>query len=83
LRTDPPTCHVPDESLWEKLVRLARDKPRYGYRGLQVLVEREGERVNPVNHKRLWPVCGGGPRPHKLGGQIATADSAEKPKPYK
>ena len=40
-----------DESLREKLVRLAREKPRYGYRRLQVLVEREGERVN---HKRLW-----------------------------
>jgi hypothetical protein len=27
-------------------VRLAGEKPRYGYRRLQVLVEREGERVN-------------------------------------
>ena len=42
-----------DESLRETLVRLAREKPRYGYRRLQVLVEREGERVN---HKRLWRV---------------------------
>ncbi len=42
-----------DESLREQLVRLAREKPRYGYRRLQVLVEREGERVN---HKRLWRV---------------------------
>jgi putative transposase len=42
-----------DESLREKLMRLAREKPRYGYRRLQVLVEREGERVN---HKRLWRV---------------------------
>lgn len=42
-----------DELLREKLVRLAREKPRYGYRRLQVLVEREGERVN---HKRLWRV---------------------------
>ena len=42
-----------DEWLREKLVRLAREKPRYGYRRLQVLVEREGERVN---HKRLWRV---------------------------
>jgi putative transposase len=42
-----------DESLREKLVRLAREKPRYGYRRLQVLVEREGGRVN---HKRLWRV---------------------------
>lgn len=42
-----------DEALREKLVRLAREKPRYGYRRLQMLVEREGERVN---HKRLLRV---------------------------
>ncbi len=42
-----------DESPREKPVRLAREKPRYGYRRLQVLVEREGE---GVNHKRLWRV---------------------------
>ena len=42
-----------DEGLKEKLVRLAREKPRYGYRRLQVLIEREGERVN---HKRLYRV---------------------------
>lgn len=42
-----------DESLREKLVRLVREKPRCGYRRLQVLVEREGERVN---HKRLLRV---------------------------
>jgi hypothetical protein len=28
-----------DESLRKKLVRLAREKPRYGYRRLQVLVD--------------------------------------------
>jgi putative transposase len=42
-----------DEALCERLVRLSREKPRYGYRRLQVLVEREGERVN---HKRLYLV---------------------------
>jgi len=42
-----------DEDLKEKLARLAREKPRYGYRRLQVLMEREGERVN---HKRLYRV---------------------------
>jgi putative transposase len=42
-----------DDALKEGLVRLAREKPRYGYRRLQVLIEREGERVN---HKRLYRV---------------------------
>jgi putative transposase len=42
-----------DEDLKERLVRLAREKPRYGYRRLQVLIAREGERVN---HKRLYRV---------------------------
>ena len=42
-----------DELLREQLVRLAREKPRYGYRRLQVLMAREGERVN---HKRLYRI---------------------------
>jgi putative transposase len=42
-----------DQSLQGQLVKLAREKPRYGYRRLQVLIEREGERVN---HKRLYRV---------------------------
>lgn len=42
-----------DEELKEKLARLAREKPRYGYRRLQVLMEREGERVN---HKKLYRI---------------------------
>lgn len=42
-----------DEWLRERLVSLAREKPRYGYRRLQVLMEREGKRVN---HKRLYRI---------------------------
>jgi putative transposase len=42
-----------DEALKERLTRLAREKPRYGYRRLQVLAVREGEHVN---HKRLYRV---------------------------
>jgi putative transposase len=36
-----------------KLVELAREKPRYGYRRLHVLLLRTGERVN---HKRVYRV---------------------------
>jgi len=39
-----------DEPLRTKLVSLAREKPRFGYRRLHVLLGRSGERVN---HKRL------------------------------
>jgi len=39
--------------LREKLVALAGEKPRFGYRRLQVLLRRGGERVN---HKRVWRV---------------------------
>jgi putative transposase len=42
-----------DEPLRTKLVELAREKPRFGYRRLQVLLRRSGERVN---HKRLHRV---------------------------
>ena len=42
-----------DEPLRTRLVELAREKPRFGYRRLQVLLSRSGERVN---HKRLHRV---------------------------
>lgn len=42
-----------DEELRRRLVAMARAKPRYGYRRLQVLLRREGEQVN---HKKLYRV---------------------------
>jgi len=42
-----------DEPLRTRLVELAREKPRFGYRRLQVLLRRCGEQVN---HKRLYRV---------------------------
>lgn len=42
-----------DEDLRERLVRLAREKPRFGYRRLHVLLQRDGLKVN---HKRVWRV---------------------------
>lgn len=42
-----------DSGLRQRLVELARDKPRYGYRRLHVLLRRNAE---PVNHKRVWRV---------------------------
>ena len=42
-----------DEPLRSRVVELAREKPRYGYRRLHVLLGRRGERVN---HKRLYRV---------------------------
>ena len=42
-----------DEPLRSQLVELAREKPRFGYRRLQVLLRRSGEQVN---HKRLHRV---------------------------
>jgi putative transposase len=39
-----------DDELRERLIALAREKPRFGYRRLHVLLEREGELVN---HKRV------------------------------
>lgn len=42
-----------DGQLRDKLTELARQKPRFGYRRLGVLLERRGE---AVNHKRLFRV---------------------------
>ena len=42
-----------NEDLRERLVKLAQERPRFGYRRLGVLLAREGQRVN---HKRLFRV---------------------------
>src|SRR5580693_916375 len=42
-----------DEGLRLRLVELAREKPRFGYRRLHVLLRRSGE---DVNHKRVHRV---------------------------
>jgi len=42
-----------DSQLREQLLRLAREKPRFGYRRLHILLQREGA---VVNHKRLQRV---------------------------
>lgn len=42
-----------DGGLRERLVSLAREKPRFGYRRLHVLLERQGE---VVNHKRVYRI---------------------------
>src|SRR5271166_1102036 len=42
-----------DEGLRTRLVKLAREKPRFGYRRLHVLLFRAGE---AVNHKRVHRV---------------------------
>lgn len=42
-----------NEGLRAQVVELAREKPRYGYRRLHVLLQRSGE---AVNHKRVYRV---------------------------
>ena len=42
-----------DEALRGRLIRMAQEKPRYGYRRLLVLLRRDGL---AVNHKRLYRV---------------------------
>ena len=42
-----------DGQLREQLTELARQRPRFGYRRLGVLLARDGQ---PVNHKRLYRV---------------------------
>ena len=44
-----------DNGLRERLLELAREKPRYGYRRLHVLLHRQ-ESAERINHKRVWRV---------------------------
>lgn len=63
-----------NEKLRQELIEIARQKPRYGYRRLHVLLERRGW---TVNHKRLYRLY----RKEKSGGEAAeekTVDSARR-----
>jgi len=42
-----------DKELWERLVAAAREKPRWGCRRLQMILEQNGTHVN---HKRIYQV---------------------------
>ena len=42
-----------DEALQTRLVELAQERPRFGYRRLHVLLRRDGMEVN---HKRVWRI---------------------------
>jgi putative transposase len=45
-----------DSALRERLLALAREKPRYGYRRLHVLLKRDPQQAERFNHKRVWRV---------------------------
>jgi len=45
--------HRGDEELRERLMAMAGEKPRFGYRRLRGLLRQRGVRVN---HKRVWRV---------------------------
>jgi putative transposase len=47
-----------DNSLRERLIALAREKPRFGYRRLHVLLGREGEQVNRKRVHRIYREAG-------------------------
>jgi putative transposase len=47
-----------DEPLRTRLVELAREKPRFGYRRLHVLLGRAGERVNHKRVHRVYQAAG-------------------------
>ena len=44
-----------DNGLRERLLELAREKPRYGYRRLHALLHRH-EPEERINHKRVWRI---------------------------
>jgi len=47
-----------DEPLRTQLVELAREKPRFGYRRLHVLLRRSGEQVNHKKRHRIYREAG-------------------------
>ena len=57
----------------QELIALARQKPRYGYRRLGVLLERRGHRAN---HKRLYRIYCEESRPAGTATETEAAGAA-------
>jgi len=55
-RYEPRPDHNAD--LRQKLIELAKQKPRYGYRRLHVLLERQGEKSSPMRLFRQYQQAG-------------------------
>jgi putative transposase len=55
-RYEPRPDH--NAQLREKMTALAKQKPRYGYRRLHVLLERQGEKASPMRLFRLYQKAG-------------------------
>ncbi len=47
-----------DRSLREQLIELAREKPRFGYRRLHILLRRTGQQVNHKRVQRVYRAAG-------------------------
>jgi len=47
-----------DTALRERLIQLAREKPRFGYRRLHVLLQRDGQRINHKRVQRVYRAAG-------------------------
>ena len=47
-----------DSALRERLIQLAREKPRFGYRRLHILLRRDGQRVNHKRVQRVYRMAG-------------------------
>jgi putative transposase len=47
-----------DSTLREQLIELAREKPRFGYRRLHILLRRAGQRVNHKRVQRVYRAAG-------------------------
>jgi putative transposase len=65
-----------DNRLRERLIALAREKPRFGYRRLHVLLGREGEQVNHKRVHRIYREAGLALRRKKAKTLCASEHSA-------
>jgi putative transposase len=52
------TAYKDDSALRAKLIELAHEQPRYGYRRLYVLLRRDGMRVNAKRVRRVYRAAG-------------------------
>ena len=68
-----------DEPLRLRLLEAAREKPRWGYRRLQVVLDQTGEHVNHKRVYRVYREAGLMIRRSAVGAALAAASAAGAP----
>lgn len=70
-----------DAAVLARMAQLARQYPRYGYRRVQVFLERDGYRMSPAKMHRLWRLGGQGHQIPRKRSRRRISEARPRPLP--